>query len=231
MQRGFYDNEFSPTHQKLYEIKSLIQELIIWSQSTRKSLMIFPYSSVKSIPRYQASVKEIGLKNHRSNTRVGSNPTTPSPERQTWTLTSVITSDTSILCITSTPLPPARGMTLRRQFGYRTGLSSMDASWCIVERIFSTDAPASLVSFIITRSSIFTVMPSENFWSAIDFSTSRYTGACIQEDNGGEIPSLPFKSAWYGDYTFIESSIVRRPVNWDSDRNADPRIYLSKTFW
>jgi hypothetical protein len=29
MQRWFYDNEFSPTHQKLYEIKSLIQELII----------------------------------------------------------------------------------------------------------------------------------------------------------------------------------------------------------
>jgi len=29
MQRGFYDNEFSPTHQKLFEIKSLIQELII----------------------------------------------------------------------------------------------------------------------------------------------------------------------------------------------------------
>ena len=40
--------------------------------------MIFPYSSVKSISRYQASVKEIGLTNHRSNTRVGSNPTTQS---------------------------------------------------------------------------------------------------------------------------------------------------------
>jgi|JYMV01.1.fsa_nt_gi hypothetical protein len=29
MQRWFYDNEFSLTHHKLYEIKSLIQELII----------------------------------------------------------------------------------------------------------------------------------------------------------------------------------------------------------
>ena len=119
-------------------------------------------------------------------------------------------------------LPPARGMTLRRHFGFRTGLSSMDASWCIVERKFSTDAPTSLVPIIITCSSIFTVMSSENFWSAVDFSTSRYTGAWIQEDNGSEITSFPFKSAWYGYYTFLKSSIVRWPGNWDSVRNVDP---------
>ena len=108
---------------------------------------------------------------------------------------------------------------------------SMDASWCIIERIFSTDTPASLVSLIITRLTIFTVMSSENFWSAVNLSTSRYTGAWIQEDNVSEITSLPFKRACYGDYTFLKSSIVLRLGNWDSFRNGDPLIHLSKTFW
>ena len=80
-----------------------------------------------------------------------------------WTSRSVVAPAVSMICITSGPLPSARGMTLRRQLGSVAGTSSGRASRCMVERMLMTEAPPTTVSVHMTRSSMETVMAAWTF--------------------------------------------------------------------